>query len=69
MGLSFDIKILGLTNYHVVRTEDLSKGRVGVFAVLNRPCVYSISENLTEHDEYKFANTDPENLIDISSPS
>lgn len=69
MGLSFGIKILGLTNYHVVWTEDLSKGGVGVFAVLNRPCMYPISENLTGHDEYKFANADPENLIDISSPS
>lgn len=49
--------------------EDLSKGRVGVFAVLNRPCMYSISDNLTDHDEYIFANADLENLINISPPS
>lgn len=53
------VEILGLTNYNVIRTEYLTKGK---FYCTFQASLYSISDYLKDYDENEFVNADPENL-------
>lgn len=57
-------KILGLTNYHVVRSEALTRGRL----YCSKLALCCISDHIKDHDKNGFATADPENLIEIFSP-
>lgn len=60
------MKILGLTNCHVIRTEFLTQSKFQRSSQLNLSC---LSDYLKDHDEKGFVNTDLKNPVNIFSPS